>query len=295
MQAFPEGSANNALGGGGPPSKSIDYDKYHGRGAEGYSDFNDSIQLQARNEAPASIRRPERAPSSHLPPYHPPPRNNVPDTTFTAARHESFNPKSAVLPVHGETTAGLGTSTFLEGTPASRKDLVRRESESENGNGPVPNGVGGGGGLQRKRSIAQKLRGISRPHPSMHDGVRIQSPEARHAWVPQSEQVTSPGSPQYVSSAPQSAGGRGKTVEANPFFNEPSDKKAASVTVAPTAYEPHGRVRTGSSPSGRLVRIRTSEDTVDGEQKQNAGGGLLGRMKSFKGKKNRPERFASGG
>ena len=298
MQAFPEGSANNALGGGGPVNRAIDYDTYHGRGREGFSDFNDSIQHATRNELPIRSELPLRAQtsgsnevSSGFRRPHQPERARLtkgpPDNTYNVSPHESFNPKAAVQPVHGDSSAGLGTSTFLEGTPASRRELAQRESENEN-NGPVANG----GGLQRKRSIAQKIRGISRPRPGMVDAGRVQSQEASNAWAPYGQQVTSPGSPQYISSAPQSAGGRAKVVEANPFFNEPTDKKAANVTVAPVG-ESSSRMRTASSPTRGMGRVRNSED-ADGEQKPIGGGGLLGRMKSLKGKKSRPERFASG-
>ena len=157
-----------------------------------------------------------------------------------------------------------------------------------------------GGGLQRKRSIAQKIRGISRPRPGGHganggsgDAGRMTSPETRHGWVT-ADQTTSPGSPELASTGPQIAGGHGKVMELNPFFSEQPEKKSANVTIAATG-ESSGRVRTASSPTRGLARVRTSEDKTDGDKMNASGGGLLGRMKSLKGKKSRPERFGGAG
>ena len=80
MQAFPEGSANMALGGAGPLRSRIDLDKFHGRGEDAFSDY--AVTRKA-------------------------------DTTIV-------NPHDRVEPVHGTETDGLGTSTFLDGAPASR-------------------------------------------------------------------------------------------------------------------------------------------------------------------------------
>jgi hypothetical protein len=51
-------------------------------------------------------------------------------------------------PVHGVESAGLGTSTFLEGAPAPKSAIERAGLEEEDG-----------GGLTRKKSLVQKITG----------------------------------------------------------------------------------------------------------------------------------------
>jgi len=51
-------------------------------------------------------------------------------------------------PVHGVESAGLGTSTFLEGAPAPKSAIERAVVEEEDG-----------GGLTRKKSLVQKIKG----------------------------------------------------------------------------------------------------------------------------------------
>lgn len=43
MHAFPADSANNAIGGSGPLNKTIDINQFHGRGAEGFSDYGSGM------------------------------------------------------------------------------------------------------------------------------------------------------------------------------------------------------------------------------------------------------------
>lgn len=298
MQAFPVGSANNALGGSGPVHKGIDYDAYHGRHAQGYADYNVSTQPALNDNEYINFRRPNLNERSH---------------SYTVKEAPAFSAKENIELVHGEPTAGLGTSTFMEGTPASRAALLRRESETAEEN--LQNGAGGG--LSRKRSIAQKFRGMSRGRPNaQHDAGRVRSPEGQY-------QVTSPG-PQSVgppSAEPQSAGGRvGVVQELNPFFNEPpqqqppqpsSEKKGTAITIAPTAPTngatssagiQRARTRTNSSPHRNFALPRRSDDwgLPDREGKANGGtngnvngGGILGRVKSLRGKKSRPERVGT--
>jgi hypothetical protein len=52
-------------------------------------------------------------------------------------------------PVHGVESAGLGTSTFLEGAPAPKSAIERAVVEEEDG----------GGSLTRKKSLVQKIKG----------------------------------------------------------------------------------------------------------------------------------------
>ncbi|KAJ5181429.1 hypothetical protein N7449_011576 [Penicillium cf. viridicatum] len=114
MQAFPKGSTNMALGGAGPNNSNIDLNLFHGRMEEGHNDFSTAGRRNA-------------------------------ETGF-------MDPTARVDPIHGPQSMGLGTSTFLDGAPASRSAMARRESENESG--LTPNG-----GLARKKSLAQRLRG----------------------------------------------------------------------------------------------------------------------------------------
>lgn len=242
MQAFPLGSANNALGGSGPINKNIDLETFHGRGAEGFTDFGTG--------AAEFKKRPEME-----------------------GRSVSFNPKDREDIVHGEQSVGLGTSTFLEGAPASRTAIQQRESERSQQLAD--------GGIGRKKSIAQRIRGISQPRRDFGgDRGRITSPEARYG----------PGSP----NAPQSAGGPSRANESNPFFNEDYDdayeKKGAAIKVSETEKD----IRSPGSPGGRnpLTRAMTADsvDQSNGESKQS---GFLSRVKSLKGgRRTRPERPA---
>lgn len=244
MQAFPVGSANNALGGSGPVNKHIDLDTFHGRGAEGFTDFG----------AGDFKKRPE-----------------------LEGRSVSFNPTDRTV-VHGEESVGLGTSTFLDGTPASRAAIQKREIESQQ--------AFVDGGLGRKKSIAQRIRGISQPRRGFGEGNgRITSPDARYS-------AGSPNSPHAIS-----AGGVSKSNERNPFFDdydEAYDKKGAAIKVAESTNN-RGPALSPSSPSGRnnLARAITT-DSLPPPPEQQKPSGFLGRMKSLKGgRRPRPERPAA--
>ncbi|KAJ5707534.1 hypothetical protein N7488_007335 [Penicillium malachiteum] len=233
MQAFPKNSTNMALGGSGPNNSNIDLNQFHGRSAEGYNDFNTGL---SRNQETVS-----------------------------------FDAKANLDPVHGSESMGLGTSTFLDGAPASRSAIARHEVEAENQ-------LNANGGLQRKKSLAQRLRGRSgtgRVAPG-----RVGSPL---------EPTMSP--PQQGSS--HSATSRG--TERNPFFqdyDEEWDKKGSRIAEA--RLESGGRYRSSSSPKQPtgLERKSTNERAYEDQQKLNAGGGgFLNRMKSLR--KPRPERRTS--
>ncbi|KAI7095296.1 hypothetical protein KC318_g21970, partial [Hortaea werneckii] len=95
-------------------------------------------------------------------------------TDYASTRKQDtniVNPYERFEQVHGDATDGLGTSTFLEGAPASRRDQQRRESEDQDamfakanmaaGSSSGANNGGSGGGLTRKKSLAQRFRGMS--------------------------------------------------------------------------------------------------------------------------------------
>jgi hypothetical protein len=237
MEAFPVGSANNSLGGSGPLNSKIDLDRIHGRGAEGFTDFGGTGE--------AEWKKPQ------------------PQTEFSAKGRADI--------IHGEQTHGLGTSTFLEGAPASRK-AIQQETEAQR--------VMADSGLGRKKSIAQRFRGISQPR-RFGENPRITSPEARYG------SATSPNGPYSAGALSQT-----KATEQNPFFDEYGqayDAKGASIKAT------EANNANGSSPPGRnaLHRAVTS-DSVGSPTNPNpvsepkTGGGFLNRVKSLKGGRRRP-------
>ncbi|KAL8695954.1 MAG: hypothetical protein Q9224_003053 [Gallowayella concinna] len=273
MQAFAKDSINNTIGGSGPVNKDLDLNQFHGRGAEGFTDFSTS---RANNILPGE---PEPYAGASAP------IRRGPGVRPGVDRTTSYNPTSLVEPVHGDESLGLGTSTFLEGTPAARTAIVRRESDSE--------GFSGGGGLGRKRSLVQKIRGISNANRNFdRPAGRVTSPDAAY------ERTTSPTSPREV----QNDGGMPKIRETKPFFDdydEAYEKKGQKIQIAEEQNRVEGggnRERAVSSPKRRpvqgLLERRVTHDgaggSADPEVKKE---GFLSRVKSLKGgKRARPER-----
>jgi hypothetical protein len=233
MQAFPEGSLNMQLGGSGPLKKNIDLEQYHGRGQEAHGDFNEAAVV---DDDADYMRRPQ------------------PD------RSNSFNPTQRSELIHGSETAGLGTSTFLEGAPASRAAIQRRESEFE------AQAQAQQQGLSRKKSLAQRIRGTR----SNTIGNRAMSPEN--------------GGPV----TPLETGKSESNV--NPFFkdyDQEYDKKGAQIAFAEEEQK-KSRARAPSSPRRELPlplsRTKTADSTGPGpgpaEEPKPSGGGFLSRVKS---------------
>lgn len=257
MQAFPANSANMQLGGAGPLNSRIDLDRFHGRGEEAFDTF-------------AATRK---------------------------ADTKIVDPTQRIEWIHGDESNGLGTTTFLDGAPASKRDVQRRDSELDQPSfGPAS------GGLTRKKSLAQRLRGMSASR-RMGPGGDMRSPDAR--YYGQDGQI----SPPAGGSKALSAGGPVRTKyskenEVNPFDNDYEDayeKKGAQIKIA----EAEGRplVPKQTSPPTRsgmgLTRSVTADSAPgrpgsgEGEVKMSSGGGggFLSRMKSLKGgRRARPER-----
>ncbi|KAI9796951.1 MAG: hypothetical protein M1833_005897 [Piccolia ochrophora] len=251
MQAFPKDSANNALGGSGPLNRDIDHAQYFGqRGNDAFADYSTSGADRDRG-------RLDRLEALAVRPPRP-----------VVDRSQSFNATARVEPVHGDESLGLGTSTFLEGAPASRTAIKRWDTETEVDNLR-------GGGLGRKKSLAQRIRGIN---PSRQYSGRITSPEARY------EHTTSgTTSPQKLDGpfSPSSGGGTKKLNDSNPFFNEYDaayDKKGESIAVAEKDL---GSPKAPSSPAKGLERRVTNDGNVAPEE--NKPSGFLSRVKSLKG------------
>ncbi|PQE24447.1 Pal1 cell morphology protein [Rutstroemia sp. NJR-2017a BBW] len=224
MQAFDKDSTNMTLGGGGPLNAKPDHALFMGNGdIDAFTEFSrDGIE-----------RRPG------LP-------------SRTESNIESAYTR--VEPVHGEESIGLGTSTFLEGAPASRTAIQQNQSSAMEG------------GLSRKKSLAQKIRGINSRRDYGPSG-RVTSPDGS---FPSPETYTPGGS---------------RVNDANPFFNEFSKGddtiKEESLTSVESQRPQH--TRAPSSPPGIERRV-----TSDGNGGGASGGGFLSRVKSLKGGPRKP-------
>ncbi|KAI5306605.1 hypothetical protein KEM55_008552 [Ascosphaera atra] len=132
MQAFAEDSPNMLPTGGGP--KSFDHNLYHGRSHDPAMDFS---RAAIKNVLATQNAQPK-------------------------ADVATYDPKGKIEPVHGAESMGLGTSTFLDGAPASKAAIqARNEDAPVPGAGSMGGAGAGAGGLQRKKSLAQKLRGVA--------------------------------------------------------------------------------------------------------------------------------------
>ena len=289
MQAFAKDSANNTIGGSGPVNKDINFNQFHGRGEEGFTDY-----------ATSGAKTPMVELDSFEPYAGSSATSMGPSVRPGVDRSSNFNPIERGDPLHGEESMGLGTSTFLDGAPAARAVIERRESETE-----VPQADGG---LGRKRSIAQKIRGLgsTRGDRGFRPSGRITSPDG--VLRP----TTSPTSPEERT---MSAGGLNKIKESeNPFFNDYDDayeKKGTKIQIAEERNRPGSigggeedftatsRSRAVSSPKklapGLLERRVTNDGTATNGESSGLGvpsggaGGFLNRVKSLKsGKRSRP-------
>jgi hypothetical protein len=207
VQAFPADSANNSMTGFGPLNEKADHSHvFGGRDGEAFNDFT------------TAARRP------------------------SGSRAISFDPKLQDT-VHGDESLGLGTSTFLDGAPASRKAMMEQAAS-----GAFEEPPSSGGGLQRKKSLAQKIRGI-----------RPNDPGRRRAPPPPGRQRSSSGS------SPTTPGGGNES----PSFNNYDDayaRKGESISVAEygsrrspsTPKKPHlDRVGSDDTSNGLLKRVRS--------------------------------------
>lgn len=126
MSAFPVNSANNQLGGADPNK-----DKYA---------TENRILCRDVDEAYLDYSR----------------KGNNGTPTNGGSSQGAFNPSAKTDPVHGDLTWGLGSSTFLDGAPASKSTISQSQADA---------GVGAGG-LGRKKSLVQRLRGGNGPGPT---------------------------------------------------------------------------------------------------------------------------------
>ena len=287
MQAFPKDSANNAIGGSGPLNKDIDHNLFHGKQVEAFSDFSKSGTDAAGYASYGAPARPSTARSQ----------------TFSPAGHAdpihgAFNPVVRVDPVHGDESLGLGTSTFLEGAPASRIAMKRRESESDNAQGA--------GGLGRKKSLAQKIRGMNSVRQPNRNAARLPGPASPEPKLEELRKVETGAAARKFSltaARPSTATAVRPSTAGRPFSSDSNDPPAKGLATAvaenadyDAAYDQKGesiavaqRNRAVSNPRQPLQRSVTHDSAGvsghGGEEPAKSSGGILSRMKSLRGGK----------
>lgn len=169
-----------------------------------------------------------------------------------------FDPHRRASVIHGDETVGLGTSTFLEGTPAARAAVQKAEQESAMQNQD---------GLQRKKSLAQRIRGRGIKPPRGGDigpSGRWTNPDAVYR--------------DHSTSASMSSARN----ETNPFFAEYEPGKDGEEQITVRKMSQAGPGSPASPPLPSPLERRSTTDANDPPTKK-SGGGLLTRMKSLKG------------
>jgi len=238
MQAFPKDSLNNVLGGSGPLNKRPDHAAFMGQhDDEAFKEWSTGAK----------------------------------DAGFSSSRIKTdpvFDPLSRGSVVYGDESLGLGTSTFLEGTPAARTAIQKREEEraAETLNE----------GLQRKKSLAARIRNINRGGRDFQSSGRMTNPDGAY----RSRRTPSEGGGQ-TSISMQTPGS-----ERNPFFSDYDGGPAkGEENFSVRKIDADGKGGSPTSPKP-LERRSTTDGTGDESQQK---GGILGRMKSLKsGRRGRP-------
>ncbi|KAH8597921.1 Pal1 cell morphology protein-domain-containing protein [Bisporella sp. PMI_857] len=254
MQAFPKDSLNNVLGGGGPLNKKPDHATFLGNNdEEAFRDYSNGGAQQSGYELYNGMR-----------------------TKPTGSEANVESATTRVEPIHGEETLGLGSSTFLDGAPASKKAMMAMQQRENELASPSD-----GGGLGRKKSLAQKIRGINNSRREY--GPRVTSP-----GVTSPSSAISPQTPAYTPGGTQ--------IESSSYFNDEftkgDDKKVGENITFVEPPRP-GRARAPSIPKGTLggplERRVTSDGSSGPEQTAKPGSGFLARVKSLKGGPRKPK------
>ncbi|ODQ66231.1 Pal1-domain-containing protein [Nadsonia fulvescens var. elongata DSM 6958] len=167
VAAFPINGPNNALSGwaNGQADGENTVDAIFGRGdQEAYLDFNSSYNKgfpsqKAKNLNP--YNNPSASASDSL-------TKNMANQNINASDNSiiNFNSTSKATPVHGSTTLGLGSSTFVEGAPAPKNYESSNPVDINSANSGLNNNFTTNKGLSRKKSLVQRLRGNRDPSPS---------------------------------------------------------------------------------------------------------------------------------
>ncbi|KXX78490.1 Protein PAL1 [Madurella mycetomatis] len=235
MQAFPEGSLNNTLGGAGPLNSRPDHATFLGQQDD-----------EAFKEWSTGARD----------------RNG--DSTSRSKEMPVFDPLRRGEYLHGDESLGLGTSTFLEGTPAARTAIQKREEERA---AEVMNE-----GLQRKKSLAHRIRNMNRGQRDYQSSGRMTSPDTGYG----SRRSPSGGGP--ASATLPSA-----NSERNPFFSEFASGKGGEDGFTVRKIDSDGDKASPTSPRGFGLERRSTTDATGSDDFQPKPTGILGRMKSLKG------------
>lgn len=143
VAAFPADSLTNTLAGGLGEVPGLDRDKYFGlRPQEAFEDYG--------HIAPAGQRR-TSDPATPSVQYRQEDNESNKIRPSVGFRSTAFDPRLKTEPVHGVESAGLGTSTFLEGAPAPKSAIEKANAaamvEDEDGSG-----------IARKKSLVQKIK-----------------------------------------------------------------------------------------------------------------------------------------
>ncbi|KAF3918777.1 hypothetical protein AA313_de0200985 [Arthrobotrys entomopaga] len=274
MQAFPEGSKNNILGGFDFDLKATDHNNLFGtREPEAYLDFSAGRRGSAVDDA--------------IDPSRP-----------ISKRTQSFDPNARTV-IHGDESLGLGTSTFLEGTPATKKAIEKAQVEEETLRPTTSAGYKDGGGLQRKKSLAQKFRGKGSQKISSGDVTDKVAPgfDRRHkpskSNSPTNE--TSPERPFTPTSPPRGAPPVNRATKVSVSqtknngysddYDSAWDRKGESIQIA----EDERKTSRDRAPSHPGVGGRSNSDNrvyTSSSPTEATSGGLLKRVKSMsKGKR----------
>lgn len=151
------------------------------------------------------------------------PRANKSETSVT------FDPTLKATQVHGDTTMGLGSSTFLEGTPAPKtavENAAALQQASTN--------------LSRKKSLVQKLRGSSGNAPPRPPRLNVDSTQgasgASSNNINNNVATTKGRGGTIITSSPplsaaSASGSRRRDSETSAALN-PKDKSSVTVKVS---------------------------------------------------------------
>ena len=232
------------LGGAGPNNSRLNLDQIHGVGQEAHVDFHSAA---AQDEDAAYMRR------------------AIPEKV------KGFDPSQRAEIVHGEETVGLGSTTFLEGAPAARVVLQRRESELEDSQL--------NGGLSRKKSLAQRFKSVRTAGRANATSPEPAATPTSPLGTAQSESNANP----FFKDYPKEHNHKGQGVT---LTDEQQPYPRATGNNLPTVV---GRARAPSSPKRAgglgLERKITQENVTSGaaDDGNKEGGklGLLGRVKSL--------------
>ncbi|KAF8251958.1 Pal1-domain-containing protein [Wilcoxina mikolae CBS 423.85] len=230
VQAFPADSANNSMSGFGPLNEKADHSHIFGnRDAEAFHDYTSNGSRPSANRA------------------------------------TSFDPKAAVETLHGDESLGLGTSTFLDGAPASRVAMQKTVTEAfeDRPRSSSDGAFGGGIGIQRKKSLAQKIRSIKPDGPIT---------SRRRAPPPPGGRRSPSGSPTTPNDSKDGY-----------FFNDYDDaydKKGENITAAESDRKRERAPSSPKKPHPGLNRVGTDDANSNG---------LLKRVRSLSKPKRRNE------